>query len=139
MPGGQRSPAPEGAQIIHVHANSRKEELAVERQTRVSGAEDESITGRPGGIGWVVSDVVSIQQIGDRRQRHRCSGVAIADRLHGVHRQSAQVGDGLAVVSIPGQRGRLFGGRRARSHDITLGEGWGSRWLVRCCHSGAER
>ena len=78
----------------------------VQQGGRVSGGEDEAVAVGPDRIGRVEPEEPLPQGVGDRCHRHRGAGVARVGRLHGVHAQRADGGDGEVVeVGGVGRRG----------------------------------
>ena len=101
VPRGERAPGPQRPEVVELEAVAGQVELDVERQAGVAGGQDEPVTTGPSRVRRVVAQVALEEQVRRRREAHRGPGVAVADLLHGVHRQDADRVDGLLVEVGP--------------------------------------
>ena len=103
--GGLAAPGAQRLDVLELEAPAAEEELEVERQRRVSAGEDEAVAARPVRVGGVVAHHLLEQQVRRRGQAHGGAGVAVADLLHGIHREHPDRVHGLVVELGPVQRG----------------------------------
>ena len=89
MAGRERAPLAELLQLLERQVVAREVERGVLEDARVAGGEDEAVAVGPVRIRGVVVHHLRVEQVGDRRERHRRAGMAGVRLLHGVHRQSA--------------------------------------------------
>ena len=89
MPRRDRAPLAEALELLHRQVVAGQVERRVLEDAGVPGREDEAVAVRPFGVGRIVPQVLGVDRVGDRRERHRRTGVAGAGLLHGVHRQAA--------------------------------------------------
>lgn len=68
----------------------------------MTGGEDHAVAVGPMRISGIVSDVLRVERVGQRCQRHRCAGVSRFRRLDGVHREGASGVDGELLQSVGG-------------------------------------
>ena len=88
----------------------------VQQHRGVPRREHEAVAVRPDRVVGVEAQEVLPQRVGDRRHRHRRPGMARVRRLHGVHRERADGGDGELVRRKIGELSGAPRTRRRRSH-----------------------
>ena len=101
--GGLGAPGPQGLEVIQFQAVAGEEQLDVERQRRMSGGEDKTVTANPVRVSRIVAHHLLEQQIRRRSQAHGGTGVTIANLLNGVGGQDADGIHCLAVRLAPGK------------------------------------
>ena len=115
---GTGSPLAEALELGQRQVVAGQVKDAVEQHRAVSRREHEAVPVRPVGIGRIVSEHARVQEVGDRRHRHRQPGMAGVGLLDGVHRQTADRVDAetieLAAPEIVRERA-LF--RESDAHD----------------------
>jgi hypothetical protein len=90
--GVARSLAAPGAQrleVVDLEPEAGEVELGVQGDAGVAAGQHEPVPPGPVRVGRIVSHHLLEQHVGDRREAHRRTGVAVADLLHRVHRQHA--------------------------------------------------
>ncbi len=95
MPGCARAPLAELLQIVERDVVAGEVERRVLEDAGVAGGEHETVASGPGWIGRVVAHHVAVEQIGNRRERHRGAGMTGVRLLHRVHRERANRVDRL--------------------------------------------
>jgi hypothetical protein len=95
MPGCARAPLAKLLQVVQRDVVAGEVERRVLEHAGVAGGEDEAVASGPGRIGRVVTHHVAVEQIGDRRERHRRAGMPGVRLLHRVHRERANRVDRL--------------------------------------------
>ena len=95
--GARRVELAEALDLVERDVVARQVERRVEQHRRVPAGEHEAVAARPvGRLGRVAHDA-RVEQVGDRRQRHRRARVARVRLLDGVHRQRADGVDAQLV------------------------------------------
>ncbi len=89
MARGRGAPLAEAAQLVERQVVAREVERGVLEHRRMAGGEDEAVAVRPGRVGRVVAHDVAVEQVRDRRERHRRTRMPRVRGLDGVHRQGA--------------------------------------------------
>ena len=116
-PGVFDAPGAQRLEVVELESPATEVELDVERQAGVAAREHEAVTAGPVRIGGVVPHDLLEQQVRRGGQAHGRAGVAVADLLHGVHRQDADRVDGLRVEFAPVERGQEW---KARGSSRTI-------------------
>ncbi len=116
MAGRLALPLPKLLQVIECELVAGEIEHAVQQHRCVPRRQHEAITIQPAGICRVVAKVLRPEDIGERRQGHRCAGMTGVRFLHGVHRQNpdrvdAEILERLAGARRWGRIGRSGSGR----------------------------
>lgn len=101
MPGGRRAPGPQRLQVLLLQAVAREVELDVEREAGVAAGEYETVPAEPPVVARIVPHDLLEQQIGERGQTHRRTGMSVAGLLHGVGGQYAYGVDRPHVQCAP--------------------------------------
>ena len=96
---GLAAPGAQRLEVVELEAEPGQVELGVEGDAAVPGREHEPVATGPVGVGGVVPHRLLEQGVGHRGQAHRGAGVAVADLLHGVHREHAR-GVHRALVEV---------------------------------------
>ena len=84
---GLAAPGAQRLEVLELEAQAAEVELDVEGQAGVAAGQHEPVAAEPVRVGRVVPHDLLEQQVRRRREAHRGAGVAVADLLHGVHRQ----------------------------------------------------
>ena len=125
MPGGLGVPGAQRLDVGQLQTETPEVQLNVEGEAAVAAGQDEPVAPQPFGVAGVVPHDPLEQGVGQRRQAHRGTGVAVADVLDGIGRQHPRRVDGAGVQGAPvagvvglGERGNLV----ERCHGVTPGE-----------------
>ena len=89
------APLAELLEVVEREVVAREVERRVLEDAGVARREDEAVPARPVRIRRVVAHHVAIEEVGERRERHRRTGVAGVRLLHRVHRECANRVDRL--------------------------------------------
>ena len=100
---GLAAPGTQGLEVLQLEAPAAEVQLDVERHARVAAREHEPVAARPVRVGRVVAHHLLEEQVRRGGQAHGRAGVAVADLLHGVHRQHADGVDRQVVGLVPVQ------------------------------------
>ena len=84
---GLAAPGTQGLEVLELEAPAAEVQLDVQRHARVAAREHEAVAARPVRVGRVVAHDLLEEQVRRGGQAHGRAGVAVADLLHGVHRQ----------------------------------------------------
>ena len=87
MPWRARLPLAEALQLLEREVVAGEVERRVLEDAGVAGGEDEPVAVRPVRVGRVVPHHVAVEDVGERRERHRGPRMARVRLLHAVHRQ----------------------------------------------------
>ncbi len=104
--GGLGAPGAQRLEVVELESPAAEVELDVERQAGVAAREHEAVAAGPVRVGGVVPHDLLEQEVRRGGEAHGRAGVAVADLLHGVHRQDADRVDGLRVEFAPVERGQ---------------------------------
>ena len=115
---GLAAPRAQRLEVLELEAPAAEVELDVERHARVAARQHEPVAARPVRVGRVVAHHLLEQEVRRRSQAHRRAGVAVADLLHGVHRQHPDGVDRQVVGLVPVQLRHGFA--LARSAQVTV-------------------
>ena len=89
MAGRLRAPLAEALELLEREVVAGEMERGVLEDAGVAGREDEAVAVRPVRVGRVVPHHPPVEQVGERRKRHRGAGMAGVRLLHAVHRERA--------------------------------------------------
>ena len=113
------APLPELPQVVHREVVAGQVQRGVLQDAGVPGREHEAVAVGPGRVGGVVVHALAVQDVRDRRERHRGPGMTGVGLLHRVHREAADRVDRerLDVGGHTTPRGRNRRARNERPDD----------------------
>ena len=94
---GPAAPLPVELQVVDRESVARQVELDIDGEAGMPARKHEPIASDPVGIGGVVPQKFLEEEVGRGRQAHGGTRVAVSGRLDRIHRQGADVVDGLPV------------------------------------------
>jgi hypothetical protein len=101
VPGGERTPRPQGLQILQLEPIPAEVELDIQGQAGVAGGQHEPVPPWPVRVLRVVLEQPLVEQVRRRGQAHRRPGVTVADLLHRIGREHAHGVDCAGVQRGP--------------------------------------
>jgi hypothetical protein len=89
VPRRLRVPLAEALQLLEREVVARQVQRRVLEHAGVAGGEDEAVAVGPRRVGGVVLHHLGVEQVRERRERHRGARMTRVRLLHGVHREDA--------------------------------------------------
>ncbi len=104
MPGSLASPLAEPADVVEREVVPGEKQRRVQQHAGMAAGEHEAIAVGPGGVRRIVAQVPRPQNVGERREGHRCARMPGVGLLHRIHGQRAD-GVDAQLVEIGARRG----------------------------------
>src|SRR5438477_11615896 len=95
--GSTTSPLTKLLEVFEAEVIAAQIQTRVQQHRRVTAREDEAIAIRPIWVGGIMTHVLRVEPVAERRERHRRPRVTRLRLLHGVHRQRADGIDGEEI------------------------------------------